>query len=132
MTKDHVSPGHLRSFGLIVGGVFVAIALWPVLIRGQDVRWWALILAGLFLGPAGIMPSSLEPIHRGWMFIGHVLGWINTRIILAIGFYGIVMPVGLAMRAFGKDPMRRRYVMDANTYRVARTPRNGAHMQQQF
>ncbi len=28
----------LRSFGLMVGGVFAAMGLWPVLFRGDDPR----------------------------------------------------------------------------------------------
>ncbi|MGH7231321.1 MAG: SxtJ family membrane protein [Nitrospiraceae bacterium] len=132
MIKDDISSRQLRSFGLIVGGVFAIIGLWPMFVRDQDFRGWALVIAGLFLISALAVPSSLRLIHRVWMFIGHILGWINTRIILAIGFYGIVMPVGLVMRTFGKDPMRRRYLAGAITYRVTRTSRPGSHMQQQF
>jgi Saxitoxin biosynthesis operon protein SxtJ len=127
-----VSPQQLRSFGLIVGGVFALIGLWPMVVRGMDARWWALLAAAVFVIPAVVMPSTLRPLHRGWMFIGHILGWINTRIILAIGFYGIVTPVGIVMRLTGNDPMRRTYNAQADSYRTTRTARAGAHMRQQF
>jgi hypothetical protein len=91
-----------------------------------------MVMVALFTIPALTLPSSLRPVHQIWMFIGHILGWVNTRIILAIGFYGIVTPVGLIMRIFGKDPMRRGYLLQNNTYRVARMSRPGEHMQQQF
>jgi len=40
--------------------------------------------------------------------LGHVLGWINARIILGIVFFVVVMPIGLVMRLFGKDFLRMR------------------------
>jgi hypothetical protein len=127
-----VQPKELRSFGLIVGGIFALIALWPMVVRGLEVRWWAVGVSGALLFPAVIAPKILWPLHCAWMFIGHVLGWINTRIILAIGFYGILMPVGVVMRLAGKDPMCRKYNIRLASYRMTREVRAGAHMRQQF
>jgi hypothetical protein len=132
LTNEQSSSTQLRSFGLLVGSLFALIGVWPMVIHGEAFRWWAMALAGLFILPALIMPWCLRPIHRAWMFMGHVLGWINTRIILAIGFYGIMMPVGLAMRFVGRDPMQRQYIAEITSYRVTRADRHGRHMRQQF
>ena len=37
-----------------------------------------------------------------------MLGLINARIILALVFFVVVMPIGLVMRLFGKDFLRMR------------------------
>ena len=133
MNKNiNVEASQLRSFGLIVGSVFALIALWPLVIRGHDVRLWALILSGLLVVPALILPTLLKPIYTLWMRIGSVLGWINTRIILAIGFYLVFTPMGILMRLLGKDPLHRKFSQDLTTYRVARTRRAGSHMQNQY
>ena len=42
------------------------------------------------------------------MKIGHVLGWINTRIILGMVSFIMFAPVALVLRLLGKDPMQRR------------------------
>ena len=42
------------------------------------------------------------------MKIGHVLGWINTRIILGLVFFVMFAPIALLFRVFGRDPMVRR------------------------
>src|SRR6476469_7226514 len=107
--KSDIDPKQLRSFGLIVGGIFALIGIWPMVWRGSDPRWWAIVSATLLIAPAMNVPRILAPVHRAWMFVGHILGWVNTRIILAIGFFGLVTPVGFFMRLAGKDPMRRRY-----------------------
>ncbi len=126
-----VTPQQLRSFGLLVGGIFAVIGVWPLLWRGHDLRLWAMILAGLLIVPALVAPRSLRWFHRGWMALGDVLGWINTRIILGVIFYGIFTPMGIVMR-WRHDPMRRGWEPDATTYRVERQPRPHSHMQQQF
>ena len=66
------------------------------------------------------------------MAIGEALGWINTRVILGFVYYGIMTPMGMTMRLLGKDPMRRRFEPDANSYRVPRATRPSRHMDRQF
>jgi hypothetical protein len=128
--KSHVKE--LRDFGLIVGGVFSVIGLWPMVWRGEPVRLWALIIGGLLIGMGSVVPTWLAPIHRGWMWIGHVLGWINTRIILGVIFYGLITPIGIVFRMLGKDTMRQTFSDTSSTYRVNRQPRPRSHMKFQF
>ena len=122
----------LRAFGLIVGGICAGIGLWPILWRHATSRLWMVALAGLLLLAACLAPRSLRPVYRLWMAFGDVLGWINTRIILALVFYAVIAPMGLLMRALGKDPMRRQLESGVETYRVVRQPRPASHMTHQF
>jgi len=66
------------------------------------------------------------------MKVGHVLGSINTRIILGIIYYLLITPMGLVMRLMGKDSMHRSFAQDTDTYRILRTPRPPQHMRNQF
>ena len=129
--KD-IGSKQLRSFGLIVGGIFAVIAFWPAVFHAEDARIWAVIVSGLLVIPALLLPTILRPIYKLWMRIGLALAWVNTRVILSIGFYGMFTPIGFAMRLFGKDPLHRRFDSDVTTYRVPRSPRPGSHMEKQF
>jgi hypothetical protein len=122
----------LRNFGLIVGGIFVFIGLWPAIARGDALRVWALVLGSGLIVPALVVPASLRPIHRIWMILGDALGWVNTRIVLGAIFFGLITPMGLMMRVFRKDPMGRRFEPETETYRVPRQPRDRAHLTHQF
>jgi hypothetical protein len=126
--------GHkeLRSFGLIVGGIFAGIGLWPAAVRLAEPRWWAVIVAGLLILPAVVCPSTLFWPHKGWMFVGHILGWINTRIILGLVFYAIVTPIGIIRRMLGKDPMGRQTRPELDTYRIIRDSRPASHLTKQY
>ncbi len=128
-----VEVKQLKSFGLMVGGIFALIALWPWFFRSEEPRLWAFVLAGLLAGPALVWPRSLRPVYRVWMMLGEALGWINTRIILGLILYGLFTPVGFVRQfLLAKDSMRRRFEPDASTYRVMREPRAGSHMSRQF
>ena len=122
----------LRSFGLIVGGVFALIGLWPVVWHGAALRLWSVIIAGGFSVPALVWPQSLTYVYRLWMLGGLILGWINTRVILGLVFYSLFTPVGIVRRLLGKDPMRLRAQPHADTYRIVRQPRSRSHMTRQF
>ena len=122
----------LRHFGLIVGGMFGVIGLWPVIARGQSPRSWMWGLALALIVPAVVAPWTLAAAHRVWTALGNALGWVNTRIVLGLIFFGVVTPTGLALRIAGRDPMRRAFDPDAMTYRVPRKTRPGAHMTRQF
>ena len=129
---NEITSKQLRSFGFTVGGIFALIALWPLIIRAEDPRWWAVVVAGCLLVPAVVFPKSLTLVYKGWMALGYVLGWINTRIILGFIFYVIVTPIGIVRRWLGKDPMGRRLRPDLDSYRVTRTPRPPSHLTRQY
>lgn len=96
-------------------------------------RFWAVGLGAALMLTGGVLPSVLRPIHRVWMRVGHLLGWINTRILLGIVFYGLVTPTGVIFRLLGKDTMRRQaFTEEGSTYRVLRQPRPHGHMKRQF
>ena len=126
------TPKELRSFGLLMGGVFLIVALWPLVIRGEHIRVWASLIAVAF-GAMGILfPTGLGPLHRIWMKIGEKLGWINSRIILGILFFGIFTPMAFIMGLLGKRPLELGYDPKANSYRVLKKARSADHVLKPF
>ena len=130
--NEPVTKRNLRSFGLLTGGIWAVIGVLPWVLRRDPVRLWAEALAVLLVGFGVVWPAALRYPYRGWMALGHALGWINSRILLSLVFYLVVTPMGFVMRLFGRDPMRRRFDRSAASYRIPREPRPGEHMRQQF
>ena len=104
-----------REFGWIVGGIFLAIALWPLYKQTTPI-WWLAGIAGGFLGASFLYPPVLKPCYWIWMKIGGALGWLNTRILLSIIFYCLFTPTGLMMRLFGKDPLEKKFKSNRSSY----------------
>lgn len=96
-----------RQFGFLFTFVFALVAFWPLWPVPVPNFYW-LTGAGIWLVAALIYPRALAPLYKAWMALGHVLGWINARIILGFVFFFVVMPIGLVMRLFGKDFLRMR------------------------
>jgi len=130
--KETSESRDLRNFGLLVGAVFAVVGVWPVIFRAEAVRLWALVLAGCLGVPAVVYPKSLRLVHQVWMGAGHILGWINTRLILGFVYYFFFTPMAWVMRMMGNDPMRRSFVSDAESYRVVKQRRPASHLKQQF
>ena len=42
------------------------------------------------------------------MKIGHVLGWVNSRLVLGLVFLIVLMPISFVMKLFGYDPLRKK------------------------
>lgn len=107
---------NLRNFGLIVGVVFLGLGLF------LSTRF-AIILAlvgGGLLTIAMLFPTILRPVHKTWMVVGIVLGWIMTNIILSIFFYLILTPFVLLLRLSGKKFLDLKFKSQDKSYWNAR------------
>lgn len=123
----------LRDFGLIFGAIVAVIfgLIFPWF-KGEYPLWpW--IIAGIFWAWALIAPTTLNPVYQIWMRFGLILGWIETRIILGLVFYGLIMPMGLIMRLIlNRDPMHRSLDTTVKTYRVQSQKRLRESMEKPF
>ena len=77
----------LRQFGLLVGGVLTVIGVWPAVFRSESPRFWVVMFGSVLIVLGAAVPQRLKQVHDVWMKIGHVLGAINTRILLGIIYY---------------------------------------------
>src|SRR5262244_1904925 len=132
MVAKKIENRQLRSFGWIVGGGFGLIAIWPLVFRGQNVRVWPLGLSIFLFSMALVFPRALNPFHRVWMTIGEALGWLNSRILLSVLYYLVIVPIGVIRRMTSNDPMRRKFEPAAPTYKIPRSKRAASHMQRQY
>ena len=131
-THEPASQKQLRSFGLIVGTIFLLIGLWPAVMRASQARTWAVILGVALLIPGIALPQILRPAYRVWMVIGFALGWVNSRIIMGIVFFMVITPVAGVLRILKKVPINLGFDKTQNTYRVNREARASSHMKNQF
>jgi predicted membrane metal-binding protein len=119
--EEEVKAGTDRGFGLVFAGFFgilCAISLW----RGGTSWHWMLPVAAAFLVVALTYPKVLAPLNRLWLKFGLLLYKVMNPLILGLLFFVTIMPIGLVMRAFGKDFLRLRRDPNAKSYWIDRTP----------
>jgi hypothetical protein len=129
MTKTHESlsrdetliAGSDRSFGIVMAAAFAVLALlngW----HGGHLWPWTGGLASLFLAAAFFYPAALNRLNRLWLKFGLLLHKVVNPVVMALVFFGAVLPTGLVMRALGKEPLRLKRERDANSYWIERRP----------
>lgn len=97
----------LREFGLFMGIFFPLIIgfLIPYLM-GHNLRLWTFFVGIVFLFFAFFKPFKLSFLYQKWISLGNLLGWLNSKIILGLIFFTIVIPISLLMKIFGYDPLK--------------------------
>jgi carbamoyltransferase len=96
----------LRKFGismLILCSVFSAVLFF----RNHA------IAAGIFIGLAAycgitllVFKRALRPLYGFWMAIAWLLGKIISPLVLGLIYYGVITPIGLALRLTGHDKLQ--------------------------
>ena len=108
----------LRKFGLMVGGVFLAIGIW-FLIRHKP-SYPFFFWPGVALVAFGALaPRALKYIYIAWMAVAFTLGFFMSQVILTLFFFVVVTPIGLLARLSRKDFLARKLEKNAASYWVA-------------
>lgn len=127
-------PRDLRKFGLVVGGVFCALALWFYL-RGKP-SYWYFLLPGVLLVVLGILlPRALKWPYVVWMTLAMLLGAVVSTLVLTLLFYLVVTPIGLIARFVGNDFLSLKLAPGATSYWILRDvskPKQPHEHEQQF
>ena len=112
-----VNNNELKSFGILFGSIFsVLFGIILPWLFSEDIAYWPLLVGALFILLSLIYPNSLRPFYKIWMKFGYVMGWINTRIILAMMFYFMFVPIGFCIRLLRKDLLNIKF-KNVETYR---------------
>lgn len=99
---DDAKVSSNRSFGILFFLIFMVIALFPLLNKG-DLKLVPFIISLVFL-LLGILNSKfLTPLKLIWLKFGIILGKIINPLIMALIFFLVVTPTGLIMRLLKKD-----------------------------
>ena len=71
------------------------------------IRWleWAAIAALLV---DMVWPAAFTPFAVVWFGLSERLGAVVSKVLLAVLFFVVLTPIGLVMRAVGRDSMRLR------------------------
>ena len=88
---EQIVAGSDRSFGFVMAGAFALLSLLNAWHVGRIWPWTG-GLAALFLAAALFRPAVLNPLNRIWLKFGLLLHRIVNPLIMALLFYGTVLP----------------------------------------
>jgi hypothetical protein len=110
-----------RKFGLFFFLIFAVLGAYAYTKAWFQTSITALTIAILFAVVALIIPQVLSRLNRLWYGLGQLLGAIVSPIVLGVMFFGLITPISLITRLFGRDElkMKKRAV---NSYWIDRLP----------
>ena len=115
MKQKEIKISSNKSFGLVFFVIFIIIALWPLLNDG-NIRVWSIIVSIIFLILGLLNSKILTPFNKLWMRLGTLLGIIVSPIVMGVVYFGIITPIGLIMKLFGKDVLNLKLDKNKKTY----------------
>jgi hypothetical protein len=111
-----------RAFGkvLVLGFLGLGVLLW-VLVRWKTGRWadWPLWLGGICASVGAVcwmVPGLGRPVYVVWHAVGGAISFAITNVLLLVIYFLVITPIGLVLRALGRDPLERRWDRTAPTY----------------
>jgi len=69
-----------------------------------------------------VRPTLLSGASKLWMKFSLMLSRIMNPLVIALMYYVVFVPVGLILRALGKDMLRLKADRNALSYWIPRTP----------
>ena len=101
--------------------------LWMIFFGGLALFQWlaaenataAIVLGALAMawGPIGLIePAWIRPIFIGSMIVAFPIGWLISKLLLAVLFYGLFTPLGVTFRLGGRDACLLRRPDNRPTY----------------
>ncbi len=119
-----LETGSDRNFGLTVGGILMAIGALRIALSQElgSLEIALLAVGGILVALALAAPGLLSSVNKAWMSLGLLLSKIVTPLVMGLIFYTTVTPIGLILRALGKDLLNVRKDSAAKSYWVVRNP----------
>ena len=123
----------LRQFALIFAAIVVTVfGIVIPLLAGYGFVWIPWAIGGMFALWGLSAPATVRPFYRLWMRFGMLMGAIVNRVVLGVVFYLILLPFGLVFRIREIDPLRRKWDLKLESYRVISDDPNPEHMNRPF
>jgi len=94
-----------KKFGYLVSLSLLALAAIGLLLKHQ--YSWLLPGIGITLLFFTLLrPQWLTPVRLLWEKAGHIMGIINTYVLLTLVYFLVLTPLSIIMRLFGKDILK--------------------------
>ena len=107
----------LRTFGLTMLAGLAAVGIVLAWRRHSPLALAACLAAGVAVEACVLLaPRAALWLYRAWMALAFVLGWTVGPILMGALYYLVVTPIGLVLRATGRDPLGGRRKKPGESY----------------
>ena len=116
LKKNHKLTGSTdKTFGLFFALIFLLFSIWPFF-QGNNPRIWLAFFAVSLAIIAFIAPRLLSPFNKIWSQFGLFLHRLISPLVLGLIYLIAVIPISLALKLSGKDPLRLKIEPENDSY----------------
>jgi hypothetical protein len=108
-----------RKFGIGLGIILAVIAC-VQLLKGHAAYPWFFGAAALTALAGILFPICVKPVFILFSYLGAVMGWFSTRVILGLIFFLLLTPIALVMKLAGKKFLTTGIDRNLGTYWTVR------------
>ncbi|TDA69586.1 hypothetical protein E0765_00380 [Sulfuricurvum sp. IAE1] len=109
----------LKKFSLLLSLVLFGTGIYTFTASSSTYPYF-FAFSIIFTAIAYTKPGLLSPLYSGWMRIGHIMGTVSSKIILAILFYGVFTPIAIILKIRGKDLLNKKFDRNEASYWIER------------
>jgi hypothetical protein len=96
-----------RRFGFTIAAALAGLAVYRMIHhRSRTVFLACIVTSIVFALLALVVPRVLAPLNKLWFLLGETMGKVVSPVVLGVIFYGILTPISIVTRLFGRDELR--------------------------
>jgi saxitoxin biosynthesis operon SxtJ-like protein len=96
-----------RRFGFTFAAALAGLAVYRLIHhRSRTVFLVCIVTSIIFALLAFLVPRILAPLNKLWFLLGEAMGKVVSPVVLGVIFYGILTPISVVTRLFGRDELR--------------------------
>lgn len=123
MIKQYKKPVNfkdLKVFSIALNIFIFSIFFIFPLYSSNSIKIWPLLFIFIWFTVLFLYSKLLIPIYKTWLYLGYILGYINTRLILLFIYSFLIIPYGLIIKIINKDLLSIKIKKEVNSYKVYR------------
>jgi len=122
-TPDRKTLAEFSEAGMFFLGMVAAPLAYFRGHAGIAATFWVLAMVGRVVGLA--RPDWLRPVFLGLTLATWPIGWVVSRLALALLYFLVFTPIALVFRLVGRDALQRSADPNAKTYWEPYQPNRG-------
>jgi hypothetical protein len=116
------SPNQLRLFGG-VALLLIGCLAWRLWHHGHATTALGLSIgAAVLIGPGWFYLPWMRLVYLGACYATFPIGYVVSHLLLAVIYFVVMLPIGLLLRCFGRNPLDWKWRSDATSYWQDRDP----------
>jgi len=113
--SQHHLPSN-KKFGLFFALIFLLLSAYFYFVSAIKLFYVFVSIALILLLISLLRSELLLPFNRLWNAFGRLLGLVVNPIVLGIIFFGLITPLALLLKIFGRDELRLKEIKSQSSW----------------